>query len=738
MDTGQAKKVAPRADGGEPSGLTAALARDLASHAEIHTDPLLACLVFLTEHHQRPYSADVLKAGLPMTTSRLTPSLFVRAAARAGLRARIVKRPLKALTNVVLPAVLILKGDQACVLLEVGPGGATVMLPESGGGVQTLDPDALGKTHAGYVIYARPEHDTGADSFASERSQGRGWFWGPLLESWSTYFQVALAAVMINVFALATPLFIMTVYDRVVPNDAIETLWVLAIGATIVFFFEFAVRSLRGYYIDVAGRRADVVMASRIFDRVLDIQMGARPASAGAFANTLREFETVRDFFTSATLATVVDLPFILLFVGVIWLIGGPIAIVPLVAVPLVLFVGIAIQIPMRFVVRDQQRHAEGKNSVLFETLGGLETIKSIGADARLRQKWNSFVDGAARLTVRVRFLSLMAINFTALVQQFAGAGVVVYGVLLISAGELTVGALIAAVILNGRAVGALAQVAQLLVRMNQARTSLAALDKVMKLPVERPADRNFLHRPRLDGGIEFKGVSFAYPNQPVAALDGVSFKIAPGERVGLIGRVGSGKSTIQKLILNLFQPSEGAVLIDGTDLRQIDPVDLRRNIGAVPQETFLFGGTVRENLTMGVPFANDEAVLRAAQISGVDEFVSRHPMGYDLAVGERGESLSGGQRQAIAVARSILNDPPILLLDEPTSSMDNTAENQLKQHLTSVLAGKTAILVTHRSSLLSMVDRLIVLEQGRVVADGPKQAVLEALAKGQVTMLGS
>jgi ATP-binding cassette subfamily C protein LapB len=300
------------------------------------------------------------------------------------------------------------------------------------------------------------------------------------------------------------------------------------------------------------------------------------------------------------------------------------------------------------------------------------------------------------------------------------------------------VGALIAAVILNGRAVGALAQVAQILVRMHQARTSLRALDKVMKLPVERPAGRNFLHRPRIEGRIEFKGVTFSYPRQPVTALNDVSFKIEPGERVGLIGRVGSGKSTVHKLILNLYQPGEGGVLIDGTDLRQIDPVDLRRNIGSVPQETFLFGGSVRENLTMGAPFANDEAVLRAAQIAGVDEFVSLHPMGYDLEVGERGENLSGGQRQAIAVARSLLGDPPVFLLDEPTSSMDNAAENRLKQNLMSACAGKTLLLVTHRASLLSMVDRLIVLDHGKVVADGPKAAVLEALAKGKIALLGN
>ncbi len=521
-----------------------------------------------------------------------------------------------------------------------------------------------------------------------------------------------------------------------VPNNALDTLWVLAIGAAIVVSFDFAVRSLRGYYIDVAGKRADVVLASRIFDQVLDIQMAARPASAGAFANTLREFETVRDVFTSATLATLVDLPFLFFFIGVIWLIGGPLALVPAATVPAVLMVGVMTQIPLNSVIRSAFRENEAKHGVLFETLGGLETIKSVGAEGRMRYKWETNVGLAAKSSLRARLLSVTALNFAAAAQQLSLIAIVFFGVLLIGDGALSVGALIACVILNGRAVGMLAQVAQLLIRVNQARTSLKALHDLMKRPVERPAAKQFLHRPRIAGAIEFRNVSFTYAGQPEAALRGVSFSVAAGERVGLIGRVGSGKSTLNKLLLGLYEPESGSILVDGTELRQIDPVDLRRNIGCVPQDVFLFGGSVRENITIGAPHAGDEAVLAAARLAGVEEFVGRHPLGYDLPVGERGEGLSGGQRQAIAVARALIHDPPIIVLDEPTGSMDNASEVLLKESLAQILPGKTLLLVTHRTSLLSIVDRLIVLDRGAVVADGPKQAVLEAISEGRVAML--
>ena len=703
------------------------------------TDHLLACLEFLTRHYERPYSAEVLRAGLPMDSGRMNPSLFVRASERVGLVARVVKRPLKALSNMVLPAVLILEDDQACVLVEFPDDKhASVMLPETGAGVETIDRAALARIFGGFVIYLRPEFDFAAKGSEKESAATSHWLWGPILKNWWIYGQVVIAAILINVFALATPLFIMTVYDRVVPNNAIETLWVLAIGAAIVFSFDLVVRSLRGYYLDVAGKRVDVLMASRIFNHVLDIQMASRPASSGAFANTLREFEAVRDFFTSATLVALVDLPFVLLFIGVIWAVAGNLAIIPLVAVPLVLMIGLAVQVPLTVMVRRSMREANDKHGVLYEALGGIETIKSLGADGRMRKRWEGLVAQSARSGLRTRLLSMMTLNLTATIQQLATIAVVVLGVLMIGRNELTVGALIAAVILNGRAVGALGQVAQLLVRMHHARAALKSLNMIMSTPVERPAVRKFLHRPRLRGAIDFREVTFTYPEQPIAALRRVSFSIAPGERVGLVGRLGSGKSTIQKLILGLYHPQEGSILMDGTELRQIDPVDLRRNLGTVPQDVFLLAGSVRENLTIGAPNASDAAILRVSRIAGVDEWVRQHPMGYDLEVGERGEHISQGQRQSIAIARSLLLDLPILLMDEPTSSMDNPSETVLKKNLGRLLPGRTLLLVTHRTSLLSIVDRLIVLDKGAVVADGPRESVLKALADGQVKQKAS
>jgi len=723
----------------EPAAVPAAPGWESVSGSSVPVDPLLSCLEFLTHHFQRPYSADVLKAGLPLSEGRLAPSTLIRAAGRAGLIARVAKQPFKSLSDELLPAIAILKDDQACVVLEIWPDGrAVVMLPETGGGVTELKPGQLEHDYVGYIIYARPEYRGRETDDAVRASAGGRWLWSALIENWWIYGQVVIGAVMINIFSLVTPLFIMTVYDRVIPNNAIETLWVLAIGAIVVLGFDFVVKLLRGYYIDIAGKRADVVLASRLFDRVLDLQMAARPRSAGGLANTLREFETVRDFLTSASLAAIVDLPFVGFFIVLIWLIGGPIALIPGLAVPLVLIVGLFIQIPLTRVVRDSFGESQAKHGVLFETLGGLETIKSIGAEGRMRHKWEMLVGLSAQSSMKARFLSLIALNFSALVQQGASVGMVVFGVLLIAAGELTIGALIAVVILNGRTVGALAQIAQLMVRFNQARTSYRALTDIMKLPVERPADRNFLHRPDLNGAIKFQEVTFTYPGQPMPAIKNISFDIKAGERVGIIGRVGSGKSTVHKLLLGLFQPDTGAIQVDGTDLRQIDPADLRRNIGCVPQDVVLFDGSVRENIVISAPFHNDEAVHRASVVSGVDDFVSQHPMGYDLKVGERGDGLSGGQRQSIAIARALLQEPPILLFDEPTSSMDNAAEVTFKERLEEILPSRTLVLVTHRASLLSLVDRLIVLDMGQAVADGQKQAVLDALTEGRVGVVGT
>jgi ATP-binding cassette subfamily C protein LapB len=476
-----------------------------------------------------------------------------------------------------------------------------------------------------------------------------------------------------------------------------------------------------------------VILSATIFEKVMSVKMAARANSVGSFANSMQEFESFRDFFTSATLTTLIDLPFAFLFISVIWLVAGPLAFIPLAVIPLTILVSLIIQIPLGRTIQHLFRHSGQRSSTLIETLTGLETIKSLGAETPIQRKWEQTVGFMTKYSQRARILSASAINFTAFLQQMATICVVVYGVYMISENEITMGALIASTILTGRSLAPMAQLAGLLTRYHQSKAALKSLDSLMHLPVERPTGREFLHRSQFRGGVEFKKVSFRYPNQPTDALSDVSFTIHPGEKVAFIGRIGCGKSTVEKLVLGLYEPDDGAILLDGSDLRQIDPVDLRRNIGYAPQDVVLFFGSVRENIAMVAPFADDSAVLRAADVAGVTEFVNRHPSGFDMPVGERGEGLSGGQRQSVAVARSLLLDPPVLLLDEPTNSMDNSTEERFKSKLAPVLNDKTLLLVTHKASLLSLVDRIIVLDQGRLVADGPRDQILAALKKGHI-----
>jgi ATP-binding cassette, subfamily C, bacterial LapB len=717
------------ADGLERS---AAAGWQVGAKAVAADDPLLASLVLLGELLERPTSAERLVAGLPLEDGRLTPALALRAATRAGLAARLVRRPLDRISDLTLPCILLLEGHDACVLVGRSGEQAVVALPETGGRSE-LPQAELAARYTGHALFARPELRLDRQAAHARQPPRGSWFWGTLAQAWPIYGEVLLAAVLINLFALAAPLFIMNVYDRVVPNHAIETLWVLAVGVLTVFLFDFLLRNLRGYFVDSAGRIADVKLASRIFEQVLGLKMAARPASAGAFANNLREFESLRDFLTSATLVTLVDLPFVVLFITAVWLIGGPVALVPALALPLVIGVGLLLQLPLNAVVRRSFQDAAQKHGVLVESIHGLETIKSTGAEGRTQRQWERYVGATAGSAMRARFLASLGVNFSALAQNLVTVGVVIFGVYRIADGAMTVGALVACTIITGRAMAPLAQVAGILTRYHQARAAFDALDQVMALPNERPADARFLHRPQIRGAIAFQDVSFRYPGEKQAALEQVSFAIRPGERVGLIGRIGSGKTTVEKLVLGLYEPDRGAVLLDGTDLRQIDPADVRRNVGSVLQDVFLFRGTIRDNIALGAPFADDRAVLRAAELAGVEAFVARHPKGFDLDVGERGERLSGGQRQAVAVARALLLDPPILVLDEPTSAMDHDAENRLKQRLGEVLEGKTMLLVTHRAWLLSLVERLIVLDGGRLLADGPKDEVLKALADGRI-----
>lgn len=698
-------------------------------------DPLLGCLVVLTRLEHHPFAPETLIAGLPLVDNKLTPDLYIRAAARAGLSAQMVCRPLKEISPLVLPAVLLLHNRNACVLvnMDLESGMATIIHPETKEGQQDLPIDELNASYTGYAIFSKPTYrfDQRTDEGFKERP--KNWFWSVIGTTWSLYSEVLVASFFINIFTIASSLFVMNVYDRVVPNNAIETLTVLAFGVLTVFVFDFILKMLRGYFIDIAAKKTDIILSARIFEQMMGVRMEVRPESVGNFANNMQQFDAFRDFFTSTTITALIDLPFVLFFLIIIYILGGYVVWVPVIAIPLVVLGGLLIQKPLNQYVKESYRYSGQKHAMLIESLSAVETIKGLSAESPLQRKWEHAIGMGAKVGMKVRGLSLTAISFSVFVQQAASVFVVVAGVFRITDGDMTMGALIACTILTGRALAPLAQIAGLLTRYHQSMAALQSLDNVMKMPTERLKGRTPLHRPILTGDIELKNVTFKYPKQQVPALANVNIHVTPGEKVGIIGRIGSGKTTIEKLILSLYQTTEGTVLIDGTEISQLDPAALRRNIGYVPQDVILFYGTVKENITYGAPFADDMAILNAAKIAGVTDFVSRHPQGFDMPVGERGEKLSGGQRQAIAVARALILDPPILLFDEPTNMMDNRTEELFKNHLSEILKTKTLILVTHKGSLLSLVDRLILMDGGRVIADGPRDLVLKALVEGKL-----
>ncbi|MFK7839293.1 MAG: type I secretion system permease/ATPase [Bdellovibrionales bacterium] len=697
------------------------------------SDPLLQALVFLTAHFGRAKSSQALTAGLAYDENNMGPHLFCEAAERLGLKTQIVKKPkLRTIPNAVLPAVVVLKDEQACVLLSVKGKKAKIYLPETKS-EKMVELDALQKDYAGFAIYIHPKSEFTNPESVSIQDTENHWFWGIVKQNRKIYGLVMIGAVFINLFGLTSPLFIMNVYDRVIPNNAIETGWALGIGALAIFVFDFIMRTLRGYLIDFSGRKLDVIAARRIYDQVLNMRISERPKSSGSFANMLHDFNAVREFFTSATITGLVDLPFTIFFLFIIYQLGGSIAFILLGLIAIVLLAGVILQFPLKSLVRKATQSAEAKHGLLVETIHGLETVKAIGADGRFRSRYGAYVGESAALGQGSRFVSSLGVNIASFIQQIASIVIVLAGMYLVQSGDLSVGGLIACVILSGRAISPIGQVASLMTKYHQANGALKTLDNIMSKEVERPAHQQFLNRPELDGKIKFEKIGFSYPNVQREVLSDISFTINPGERVGIIGRIGSGKSTIARLMLGLYQPQSGTIFADDTDYRQIDPADLRRNIAYIAQDVILFTGSIRDNIAASVPHATEESILKAAKLAGVHDFVSKHPMGYDAPVGEHGSNLSGGQRQAVALARAMLTNPKVIVCDEPTNAMDLQAEASFKNYVNEEIQDKTLILITHKNTMLDMVDRLILMDNGQLILDGPVDKVIEALQSGQV-----
>ncbi|PSJ36726.1 type I secretion system permease/ATPase [Sphingomonas deserti] len=555
------------------------------------------------------------------------------------------------------------------------------------------------------------------------------WLMEPMRRNRSTYVKVGLAAVMINIFGLMTALFSMTVYDRVLPNNAVSSLIGLSIGLAIVVIFDFILKLLRAYFVDMAGAAIDTDVGDTLFARLLALRLDLKKGSTGALTGLMRELEALRDFFASATMTAVVDLPFIFLTLFVVWIIGGSVVLVPLLAIPLVIIVGLVTQPAMDRLSAKSMGEGLAKQSVLVETIGGLETVKASGAGALLSGRWSRAQRLHSDSSMRSRLIASIGITTATSAGTVSYAGVVIVGVAKIASLEMTMGGLIACSILAGRAVAPLAQISQLLSRITATRTAYRQLNELMETPPEGPAGEALKLRD-LKGKIEFRNVSFRYPGAPEKALDGVSFTVEPGEHVALLGRVGSGKSTIARLILGLYPPEDGLVMVDGSDIRQLDPVELRANMGAALQESVLLTGSVRENIVLGRAHVDDEEMIRACELSGTHSFMGQIANGYDLRLADRGEGLSGGQRQSIALARALAGRPPIVLFDEPSSAMDAQTETALIQRLNEELKSRTLVLITHRPPLLQLVKRIILVDKGKIVADGPRDEVLKQITR--------
>ena len=708
----------------------------------LRMDALLDCLVLFTKLYHKPYSAEALTAGLPIEPGAESPELFSidnakglfsRAAAKAGLKSSIIKRPLSQISPLQLPMIILLSNQSACILDRFSEDETQVkiIMPAEEAVEQWVDVEDLQDEYIGFGFMVKKAFEYTDETSRTLHLDQKHWFWSTLKLSSGIYKDVLYASLLINLFVLASPLFTMNVYDRVVPNNAIETLWVFAIGVMIVYIIDTTLKFARTYLLESAAKKSDIIMSSIIFEKVLDLKMANHPASVGSFASNLKDFDSIRSFLTNATMAAVIDLPFAIIFLAVIAYIGGSIVLVPIVTISLILGYAFFIKKPLRASIESTHEASAKKSSILIESLNNIETLKTLGTLNQTQYKWEESTGEIASKSLKSRLLSASIPTITQLLIQLNTVMIIVYGVYLIQDFELSMGGLIAIVILTGRTLAPMGQVAALMTNYEDTKTSYETLNEIISQPSERPDGKKFVQRPDFSGHIEFVDVTFSYPNTDVPALKNASFVIEAGEHVAIIGRIGSGKSTIQKLLLGLYEPDAGQILIDGIDINQIDPADLRKNMGYVSQDIMLFRGTVKDNITFRASHASDGAMIRAAQISGASEFIKKHPKGYEMPIGERGQGLSGGQRQSIGIARAFLLNAPIMLMDEPSNAMDQITESRLLDNMQTALKGTTSLLVTQKMNLLKIVDRVIVVNEGKIIIDAPKEEALLKLQAG-------
>ncbi|MFA6740475.1 MAG: type I secretion system permease/ATPase [Arcobacteraceae bacterium] len=704
-------------------------------------DTLLESLVLYTRLFHKPFSSESLLSGLPIS-SNLTnqilfsktnsKSLFSRAALRAGLKTTIIEKPIRNILSLQLPVILILSNENSCILESFNEDKtkAKIIFAADKPLEEWIEIDKLEDEYLGFAFMLKKvyeyEHENGKKTL--DLSNQKHWFWSTLGFSRKIYFDCILASILINLFVLATPLFTMNVYDRVIPNNAQETLLVFTIGIVVVFLLDASLKFLRTYFLEMAGKKSDIIMSSIIFEKILDLQMHAHPKSVGSFANNIKSFDSIRGFLTNATLSILIDFPFAILFLAVIFYLSGVLVLVPISIIFIIVIYALMIKKPLQTSIESTYEASAKKNGILIEALQNIETIKAQGLAGNIQFNWEESTGEIANKSLKSKLISSSIPTITGLLVGLNTVLIIVFGVFLIQKFELTMGGLIATMILSGRAISPMGQIVGLITNFEDAKTSFKMLDDIVNKPLERPIGREFVKRPSLKGNIEFRNVSFKYPDSEAYALKDVSFIIKEGEKVAFIGRIGSGKSTIAKLILKLYEPQEGSILIDGIDISQIDPADLRKKISYVPQDIHLFRNTIKNNILGSYKFVDDEWMIKCSKISGTDEFVKLHPVGYDMPIGERGAGLSGGQRQSVGIARALINDSKIYLFDEPTNAMDQTSESNVLNNLKENLEEKTLFLVTQKMNMLDLVTRVIVMNQGEKVLDGDKLEIIKKL----------
>jgi ATP-binding cassette subfamily C protein LapB len=698
----------------------------LAADAEARphpSDAVLDRLLFLARYHGRAVEAGQLIGGVPLPEGRVTAAELSECAGNAGLAVTPCRLPPERVKASMLPALVIDDSGDAMVVLHRTGNRVECALPGVEGS-HWLELEQVKTDYPGQWYFVRPVFHFDARTLLYHLPQPRRWFWDVFKANRGIYQWALVGTVVINLLAIVIPFYTMAVYDRVVPNNALDSLWVLTTAAVAVTLFDLLIKLLRGYLLEAGARKADVALSSHIFAHSLRMRAAKRPASGGVLANVVRDFETVRDFFTSTTLTLLGDLPFMLFFLAIIALVGGWLVLVPLAIIPLMLGSSWLLRRPLAKVLGENMKESSQRTAHLFEVMNGLDSVKGLGAEAWARRRWEALTVQMAENGLRMREIMSFASNITATLSGLNMVLLVMFGAMLVAMQEMTVGQLIAVTMLSSRAIGPVAQIAGLIIRWEQTKLALHALDQIMEAPTDDLADS--VQLPALKGAVELRDVHFAYPNSP-PLLKGVNLKIAPGEKVGFIGRIGSGKSTLLRLLLNIYGPEQGAVLIDQISVAQIDPLSLRRQIGFVPQDVTLFHGSMRENILLGATDASDADVLRAVQLACLQETLVQLPEGLGTEVGERGERLSGGQRQAVAIARALVQKPRMLLMDEPSSMMDPATEHQLIANLRE-LRDTTLLLITHRTAMLPLVDRLVVMDQGRILLDGPRDEVLRRL----------